>query len=134
MGGRGSGGVGGARSGGGGGRALDRSQMTDAQKRTEIKAIDKMEFHSVNNVPTHRTGFDSFTGRSYNRNETIVSTASTKNSRVTITQEKSFSRTDYTASLYSGGKIIGITGGSTLSEAQSRARSALKDYYEGYNL
>lgn len=132
MGGRGSGG---ARSGGGrGGKALDRAQMTDAQKRAEIKAVDKMEFHSVNNVSTHRTGFDIYTGRSYRRNEVIVSSASTKNSEVTITQERSLGRTDYNASLYSGGKLIGITGGSTLSEAQSRAKSALKDYYKGYNL
>ena len=136
MGGRGSGGAGGggARGGGGGGKALDRSQMTDAQKRAEIKAIDKMEFHDVNNVSTHRTGFDSYTGQSYRRNEVIVSSASTKNSRVTITQERSLGRTDYNASLYSGGKLIGITGGSTLSEAQSRSKTALKDSYAGYNL
>lgn len=133
MGGRGSGGAGAARGGGGGRGALDRSQMTDAQKRAEIKAIDGMEFSSIN-VNTHRTGFDQYTGESFNYNESIVSTAHTKNSEIVITKDNSTRIMPYGALLYSGGKLVGATSGSSLSETKSRAKSALKNYYKGYNL
>ena len=115
---RGGGGAG-TRSGGSGPK--DRSEMTQSEKDAEIKAVDNMQFKDVN-------------VKTFNRyNDTIVSNAETQNTRVQITQRETMNGTEYNVSMYSGGKIVGMTQANTLSQAKSRAREAMKDYYKGYN-